>query len=261
MIVSYPKCGRTWVANVLYYYLQLKSNVSERTELFFLNPNFKALSKQTGYKPILLTHDVFSLGAPITNWNIYSLANFHRKMNKVLLVRDPRDILVSLYWHMRGRVVKSGLPEDMSIGYFLDNFDLGLDALIKFLNIWVSATTSRNDIRLYRYEDLLGSWAINKFIWTELFEYLLNETVDGARLSEAVEYFHIDSLKNRVAKKKKHATNLIGLGGRIRQGKANNFYKILSAEELELINARLKKSLSIKARKIIYDYYCLPSDA
>jgi len=258
MVVSYPKCGRTWIANVLSFYLRLQAGIEESSELFVLQPDFRELSKQIGYKPVVLSHDVFSLGMPITNWHTRSLVNFHRGDNKALLVRDPRDTIVSLYWHMRGREAKSGLPKDITIRYFLENFDLGLDALIKFMNIWAPATVSRNDIRVYHYEDLLGDWERNKRTWIDLLEYLLGQPVDVEKLSKSVEHFHIEKLKKRIEKSGKSATNLTGIGGRIREGKSGGFREYLNKDDLRFIDARLDECLNTEAHNMISRYYFQP---
>jgi hypothetical protein len=68
----------------------------------------------------------------------------------VLLVRDPRDVIVSLYYQRSGRRgAYSG-----TLGEFLDERVGGFESLLRFYDAWAESLGQLRDVLVVRYEDL-----------------------------------------------------------------------------------------------------------
>jgi len=252
MVVSFPKCGRTWIANVLLNYIYYYGNPSSPPLDFVIRPQFKDIVKGTPFEPIVFSHDVFSLKIPIDEWPRKSAVR-HRRRQTAFIVRDPRDVLVSLYHHVLGRRHKNDLAEDTSLRCFLEDYELSLDALIMFLNIWAPAVVSaRADICAFRYEDFLGLWTQNADVWIEFANFITGCKINEQALRRAVEDNEIDTLKQRLKKQNVEDANLMGAGGRIRKGRSGSYLEELLEEDKEMIEQRLLFELNSEAKELAW---------
>jgi hypothetical protein len=144
-LVSFPKCGRTWLRVMLGRTFQVHFGLPPDADLVELH----RLAELDPRVPcIVATHE----GDP--QWKAPD--DIHLDPSRpdgkpvVLLVRDPRDVIVSLYHQRRGR--HGGYAG--SLDEFLTERVGGFESLLRFYDLWADAPGPR---LVVRYEDLHGS--------------------------------------------------------------------------------------------------------
>jgi hypothetical protein len=245
LLISYPKAGRRWVMNVVFNYLKIYNDGNTTVNEYTSKPDIKSVCNNLSISPIGFSHDVFAYKKPIHNWPFMTLANFHRG-EMVLLVRDPRDQLASYYFGDS----KEKFRIQYSMSEFLATWSMGLRGLIAFTNIWADAAISRpKQIRIVRYENLLGGWAENNAEWKSLIRQLTNIPLNAHALKIAVTAFQINSIKNKM--KTLNGVNFTG----IRKGKSKSYIEDLTKTEISFIENSMRKYLNTPAKSIISNYF------
>ena len=143
-VVSFPKSGRTWFRTIVGTALQLQygadkvdpTSVHHMWELDRRIPRF------------VFTHDV---NAHLTEARrIVWAGERYRNKSTMLLVRDPRDTIVSLYFEMTKRV----RAYDGTISDFIRQDKGGIASLVVFMNEWAHNLGQLKRSLLLTYEDL-----------------------------------------------------------------------------------------------------------
>ncbi|HYG74446.1 MAG TPA: sulfotransferase domain-containing protein [Planctomycetota bacterium] len=141
-IVSYPKSGNTWtrfLIGALYFGKpMLFSNIEEKVPDIYQNTN-KALLR-VAQPRILKSHEYFE----------------PRYRRVIYIARDPRDVLVSYYFHFRKF---NYITDAVSLEEFAQSFFAGtLDPFGTWgenVGSWLGAREHNADFLLLRYEDML----------------------------------------------------------------------------------------------------------
>lgn len=129
-IISYPKSGRTWLQKMIIEAARIESGASfDLVDISLLHDEVDA------FPYMLSSHAGSSWEEKVQNhkeiikddWNSYS----HGK--NVFLYRDPRDVLVSQFYHIRHRSGYESFPKTEVI----DNPNVGLLKVINFMNKWL----------------------------------------------------------------------------------------------------------------------------
>jgi len=191
VVVSYEKSGRTWLRVMLSRFYQQRFSLPD--------DRLVKLGKQRGLDArmptILFTHD--------RDLRFYTGCDDNRSCYEdkriVLLVRDPRDVAVSFFFHWKNRMkryerLRYLLPvQDMSIQEFVFSEHYGLAATISFMNRWHDMMSCMPNIRMYRYEDL------RKDTVTELANILEFVGADPLmkEVEDAVAYAAFEKMKKR----------------------------------------------------------------
>lgn len=146
-VVSFPKSGRTWLRTILGTVLQLRFG-TDAVDPSSIHHMWKLDSRVPRFT---FTHDVNAhlTASGEVRWN----GDVYGGKKTILLVRDPRDTIVSLYFEMTKRVHAF----DGTISTFIRQDIGGIASLVAFLNDW-----HRNRGRLQRshlvcYEDIHAS--------------------------------------------------------------------------------------------------------
>lgn len=156
-VVSYPKSGRTWFSHLYYHYtlahfdsVDLDYGFAYRTEL---RKGFqRLLLDRARHRKYTIVH--FSHGGGGGKKRADRLkdktADFLEKQT-ILLTRDPRDVAVSHYHHLK----RNGRMHSPDLSSFLRDSHSGVHRVVRFLNFWAVPIRSQHpNLEVIRYEDL-----------------------------------------------------------------------------------------------------------
>lgn len=171
-LVSYPRSGNTWtrflLGNLIYHTDPMTfANVESRIPEIYLFPDSKLRSLP---RPrVLKSHEYFD----------------PRYQKTIYIVRDPRDVAVSMYHYS---IKRRTIPEDQPISSFIPGFLQGRFFVdwatwAEHVASWYATRLHRNDFVLMRYEDMLTD-PVNELKKVCL---LLNIEPDASRLTRAVD--------------------------------------------------------------------------
>lgn len=153
LVVSYPKSGRTWLRVMLgYLYCDALGLPIDQTSVFKIFfqldntplPRIGFTHAGTGtYK-----HQIIA-SVPFTALN--NKIPFEFACNKVIfLVRDPKDILVSLYFHTvyRDQIYAGDISD------FVHDERFGIEKILRFYHIWHNFKWVPLDFMVISYEEM-----------------------------------------------------------------------------------------------------------
>jgi hypothetical protein len=169
-VVSYPKSGRTWLRMILMSYYSLAQNLSEI--------NWSILEKIPG-KTVVFNHaDGTWRPMPKKIGRLRISSKFSSK-KIILLVRDPRDVLVSNWYHLTFRysIYKQDLSE------FIREDLLGVEKIIHFMNLWVDQKASLKDLLIIHYENMKFDTETEV---KKVLGFIGEKEIDPARLKNAI---------------------------------------------------------------------------
>lgn len=148
-IISFPKCGRTWLRAMLGHFL------SEGTHHNVLE--VEDICEARSSPKITLTHDddphLKSPGDLTVSKEPY------RSKDVILLIRDPRDVVVSQFLQFTrrsGHKLAESPPFYGPISEFVFHELGGLPSVVRFYNIWAQNRRVPKTFSLVAYEDLLA---------------------------------------------------------------------------------------------------------
>jgi len=154
VIVSPPKCGRTWLRMMLSRFFQMRYQLPGDELLGY--DNYHKIN--SAIPRIRFTHDRY-----IKDYtgNHDSKRDFYRK-NVILLVRDPRDVAVSNYFQWINTInpYKKALlnlpenPAEIPVFEYAMMPRFGIPRTVDFLNAWAPELEKTRSSLLVRYEDM-----------------------------------------------------------------------------------------------------------
>lgn len=243
LIMSHPKCGRTWlrlmIARACYNaFPPMPQNEDEYLDLGRLHSHSSVIPTMN------LSHDDVQLNTPS------ELERDKRKYSNtkiVFLARDPRDVVVSWYFQTNERAkagfddMKSESPAD-----YLVNERGGLKTLIEFFNIWADQRKVPREFMLLTYEELRAEPLAQM---RKLFEFLgCSDAIPDNAITEAVEYNKFDKMKERERQGEyNHAAmkkfNSSENAFKTRRGKVGGYADYFSDEQITLLNDYVNQNL------------------
>lgn len=252
-LLSYPKCGRTWLT------LQIGRAIEQHFGLE--SPDLLKLSAMTEGRAdlpqIRVTHD----SAPHRK-RPHELPALKKKFagrKVIFMVRDPRDVIVSYYfhktrrekprtfWFFQRRRRETHGPFTGTISEFL-RFDIGgFDTLLRYYNLWAESRSLTADFLLVRYEDMHED-AERELRRVLDFLGLAEITDDEAR--EAVAFAAFDNMRKMEASegtgsyKLKPADPSDDESFKVRKGKVGGYVDYLSDDDIAYLNRRMGETLS-----------------
>lgn len=194
VILSYPKCGRTWLRMMLGRTLALHfglGGVNYLADDLLANTEARALR-------IRVSHD------DNPQWKepakLRRGKSRYRRQRVVFLVRDPRDVVVSMYFQKTQR-------ERLEVGTMADFIEArvgSLNTILEYYNIWASRRSQPRGFLLIRYEDLQREATVEM---RRLLDFIGLHEVSDAHITEAVEFSSFDNMR------------AMEMGGELRSGR------------------------------------------
>lgn len=239
-IISYPKCGRTWLRLLLGKFLQRKFGFAEDRELFELHALTSALPN---VPTVEVSHDDYAHLKPLAA--IERSKQRYRGKKVVLLVRDPRDTLVSFYFqYVRrgGKDLANDAAFNGTISDFLRHRIGGLDNLIAFYNVWADQHTVPTAFFLLRYEDLHAE----PIVWLhKLLAFLGFPEADKETLEQVVSYCAFDNMRRMERENVLKSARLTSPDPndletfKVRKGKVGGYRDYLSKADLDFFDQKI----------------------
>lgn len=237
-IISYPKSGRTWLQKLIIEsikeYNNTKVEIADISELYSVVKNFPK---------ILSTHAGSSWEEKIKDKEEIKVDDFnkYKHAKSIFLFRDPRDVLVSQFYHIVNRTNYESFDKNCMI----ENPNVGLEKIIAFMNKWKDyAQKNKTQIVEVSYEGLKQntSNSIKK-----LFEHLdyninseiLNKAIDACTLQKmrAKESAKAGNPWSNTSSKNENSFHS-------RKGIVGEYNSFFNKKEIEKINKIIKEKLN-----------------
>jgi len=236
--VSFPKSGRTWVRVFYHAYLAKLSN----REFSLDADDFQE------HPRLFFTHDRWEHQKLPGWWNFirgrHLIPPKERRQKKIILMaRDPRDVIVSLYFHLSKR------PHDFRwtpqpMNEMLRDPAFGIGHIIELMNGWLAEWHGRPNFKLLRYRDCKAD-AAGEF--GKLLEFLGLSPVNDAALAYALEFSSFENMQAREASGT-FREDVLSAGNpedaesfKTRRGKVGGFIDYFSPEDLAFTREAMKK--------------------
>ncbi|PKA42106.1 sulfotransferase domain-containing protein [Rhizobium sullae] len=149
-LTSYPKSGRTWFRYLLSHYFADVAGIGQAIDLhnmFSVVPNFDLDTERgiPGFNKNGIEYTIPKIW--VSHLHYRRTLFFNRPV--ILMVRDPRDVVVSAYFHATRHKHRfaGGLTEFVSDG------EQGLPAMCRYLNGWAKGLSHRRH-HIVSYEAL-----------------------------------------------------------------------------------------------------------
>ena len=236
ILVSYPKCGRTWLRVMLSNYYVERYGLAHGALLDFAN-----LHLQNREIPrIFLSNDIPHTVIPPEAISVDKSAYYDRKV--IYLTRDPRDVVVSMYFQRTRRDTNyTGNLRD-----FIFARVGGIETMIRFYNVWADSFPKIKNLLLIRYEDMKAD---PERTLTGLLQFL-GPDPDREIVHNAVEAASFDRMKN-MERDNAFARSWLKAGNvndeesfKVRRGKIGGYADYLDKEDIEKLNRLIESRLS-----------------
>lgn len=261
-IISFPKCGRTWLKLMIGRSIVGHLGISETNLLDTLLDSKFALAKLHPSLPkIKFTHDDDPHWK--TSDELITDKTNYQNTKVIFLVRDPRDLVVSTYFEQKKRVqfwidsLKDSphlqdyqerlKPYEGELSSYLNEEVGSIDTIIKFYNIWAENRDVPREFLLTRYEDLHDNphGELHRIL-----EFLGIANVTDAVLDEAVNYASFDKMRQMEEAEMATSYSLRATDKsdpesyKTRKGTVGGFVEYLSQEEIQAIDRKINETLS-----------------
>ncbi|MCF3641695.1 sulfotransferase domain-containing protein [Rhizobium sp. TRM95111] len=244
-LTSYPKSGRTWFRYILSHYFAALSGFPDAVNLhnmFSIVPNFDLdpVRGIPGFRP----GDNGKIPRLWVSHLDYRLSLF---LNRpvIFMVRDPRDVVVSAYFHAtRHKHRFGGTLED-----FIEDRDQGVPAICSYLNGWARGIARRRH-HVLSYEAL----SEDAELATRAALEFLGCRHDSQALTAAVEAGRFESMQDReraegIPAHDYDRSDTDSL--RMRRGRAHGFHDYLNERMIGRVEQICASSLSPRAKQLV----------
>jgi len=232
-VLSYPKCGRTWLR------LMIGKALDEHYQLAVANPMElgRMHTLHRDIPRIRVTHEHAHRAETIE-------AGKQRFRDKtvVFLVRDPRDVVVSMYFEASRRsTLFAG-----ELGAFIRQRVGGLDAILEYYNVWAASAHVPRRFALVRYEDLHRTPAT---VLKAVLE-TMGLPVGPAAIEAAIGFSKFDNMRKLETTNAFKSDRLRPANAgdaesfKTRKGKIGGYREYFTAADLDYANTRIAARLS-----------------
>jgi hypothetical protein len=249
-LISYPKCGRTWLRLMMGRAISLHFALPEAEEILFLRSNRRF---HPDAPRITVIHDDRPmLKAPE---ELETSKRHFSDKQVVFLARDPRDVIVSSYFEMknRGRLFGDNPYEkrkaifDGSLAEFINQAAGGFDTLLEYYNIWAANRDIPRGFLLVRYEDTKvdPSRELRRVL-----DFLGLQAVGDATLEQAVAYASFENMRKMELARRFQSGMLQPADQsnqetyKTRKGKIKGYVDYLTDQEITDLNTKMDQKLN-----------------
>lgn len=238
-VISYPKCGRTWLRLMLGRCLQGEGHDD------YLD-SFAITSRDPTIPTIDFSHDDFPHWKPVEAIN--KGKKIYAGKTVLFLVRDPRDVLVSYYFEYTKRGSKDEANDSNfngTLSDFVRHSIGGLASLVCFYNIWAQNRETPARFQLVTYEDMRAK---PESILEECLSFL-GLQISSQRIVDAVAYGDFENMRKleqtdalkdfRLRSGDKNDPESF----KVRRGKVSGYMDYLNADDLAYIDRYLDHEL------------------
>ena len=240
-IISHPKSGRTWLRMLLGKVICDKYHLDEE---FILNT--VKLTVTAGLPPVNWIHDGSPSWSP-GSWTGSRFVKFvtdksiFKDKKVIFLYRDPKDVLVSSYFHVTRR---ESTQFKGTLSEFIRSRENGIKKLVTFYNIWYENQNVPEDFLLVRYEDLQEN---THEVLKSVLKFIGIQDVEEEIIDNAVDFASFGNMKKMEADKTlKYKIMQPGKEGdeesyKVRKGKVGGYVDYLSQQDIEYIDKVIDK--------------------
>jgi hypothetical protein len=233
LVLSVGKSGRTWLRVLLNKYISLAYDIPFGLE---------DLNRHDHRVPsIFFTHEL---------WEYFGKANFYQKVlgkyivptsvlrtkKVILLYRDPRDVLVSLYFHLTRRADKN---RQLRIVDLMKDRKFGIHRIVQVLNCWRKRLENHPECFWLSYENMKNDTV---GMLQGVIEFIGFEKNREELIREAVAFSEFENMQKMEAKGV-FKSKILQPGDpsdpdsfKVRKGKVGGYVKHFSREEICFLN-------------------------
>jgi sulfotransferase family protein len=187
---------------------------------------------------------------------------YHYAFKKVVfLVRDPRDVVISIYFE-KSRRLPSYLPGERreypalahriepyrgELTEYLEEPVGGFDTILKFYNIWAESQHIPGKFMLIKYEDMHSD---PEGELRRLLKFIGMGAIDDECIREAISFSSFDRMKS-MEREDKFKSDKLRPGNindaesfKVRKGKVGGFAEYLTGDQIAHLTSRMNKVLS-----------------
>ncbi len=250
-LVSFPKCGRTWLrvmlGRALYRHAGIEDEKPDGTRLLYP----EGVKRMSSMPLVSFTHDSRPNRSPVAK--ITADKSRYAGTKVILLIRDLRDVAVSYYFHETRRT-KRFYPKwavggfDGGITEFLHSEIGGVRHFVRFYNIWAENRHVPQRLLLMKYEEIHQQPCE---ALEQLLSFLGLTDVSAQVIEEAVEFASFNKMRSMESQGSFAHPHYMKPGDRsdqesfkVRKGKVGGYGDYLSAEDVAWIEDKMRNELA-----------------
>lgn len=238
-LLSFPKCGRTWLRLMLHDIITTEFDIGSKSRLQL----HKLGNRRRGIPCILASHDFQVVRRGERVQELDRDKRPFRGSRVLLLVRDPRDVVVSFYYH---KTLREG-SWDGSMGEFIRHSFDGLPTIVSYYNIWAENRSLPAAFAVFRYEDLLTDTVATL---REITDYLQFDGIRDGTLRDVAaryEFRNMQAMEARGDLGEGHATRPADADNpnsfKTRSGRIGGYRDELTAEDRQFVDDYVARNL------------------
>lgn len=235
--VSFPKSGRTWIRMFLNHYY------------FYVYPFCVVGRKQRVYKEtvpsIKFTHGGHDDFGASSMSDIAHAVSETERARCIVLIRDPRDVLVSYFFHVTKRIPESGLRNNIrELEDIIRHQTLGFNRIIEFTNIWYGFASENPNALLVHYEEIQKNTEA-EFI--RILKFLGEAEVNPSSLHKAIQSTSFENMKKAERQSESKLPYLTSVNVddndsfKVRKGEVGGYASYVTDAQKEYMNEQMER--------------------
>jgi len=240
-IVSFPKCGRTWLRVMLVHLLKKSYDIDMQGHIDIL----KLTRRIPDLDNIIFSHD-FDVHLKHVD-EIAEDKEYYKSKKVILLVRDVRDVVVSSYFQYmkRGTKYQAQDPDyNGSLSEFLRYDIASTQSVVKFYNSWAKNKEIPEKLLVVTYEDMHAN---PNQVLRSIGDFLSIKNLTDKTIDDAID---VGSFKRmRDAEEKQLSSDKSFNAGDIndnesfkaRKGKVGGYTEYLTDSDIKYIEGEMEK--------------------